>query len=79
MTDNKMPMQTVYRMIGARVEKIRNELGWTQLELSKKIGLTRASVANIETGRQRLLVHQVEDISGAFGMSPKALLRGIWT
>lgn len=72
-------MKTVYRLLGAKVQHIRETLGLTQLELSKKIGLTRTSIANIEAGRQRVLLHDIETIAAAFGISPKGLLKGIWT
>lgn len=61
------------------MEHLRTTLGWTQEDLAKKIGLTRTSVVNIEAGRQRVLLHDIEKIAGAFGSTPKHLLRGIWT
>lgn len=71
-------IEPVYRSLGAKIEQLRTTLGWTQDELAKKVGLARGSVANIETGRQRILLHDVERFSAAFGVSPKLLLRGIW-
>lgn len=76
---NGANVELIYKQIGLRVEQIRTALGWTQEELAKKLGYTRVSVANIETGRQRLPLHQVEEISRAFGTTIKHLLRGIWT
>ena len=73
------PMQPVYRLLGAKVEMMRNTLGWTQAELAMRIGLARASIANLETGRQRLMMHDVEKIALAFGTTPKHLMKGIWT
>lgn len=35
--------------------------------------------AKIETGRQRLLLDDVEKFAAAFGTTPKNLMRGIWT
>ncbi len=71
-------IEPVYRLIGLKIEHTRTVLGWTQLELSKKVGLTRTSIANIEAGRQRILLHDIEKFSAAFQMSAKQLLRGIW-
>jgi len=70
--------EPVYRLLGARIEQTRTVLGWTQLELAKKVGLTRTSVTNIESGRQRILLHHVEKFATAFNMQPKVLLRGVW-
>lgn len=71
--------EPVYRLLGARVEHIRTTLGWRQEDLAKKVALTRTSIANIEAGRQRILLHDVEKFAAAFSMEPKSLLRGIWT
>jgi transcriptional regulator with XRE-family HTH domain len=70
--------EPIYRIIGAKIEQTRNVLGWTQLDLANKVGLTRGSIANIETGRQRILLHDVEKFATAFNTQPKVLLRGIW-
>jgi len=75
----KEPIQPVYRQFGAKLESMRTALGLTQEELSKRVGLTRVSITNIETGRQRVLLHDIEKFANAFGVSPKHLLRGIWT
>lgn len=66
-------------MFGMKVQQTREMLGLTQLELSKRVGLTRTSVVNIEAGRQRILMHHVEKFAAAFQIAPKVLLRGIWT
>lgn len=70
--------EPIYRLIGAKIEQTRTMLGWTQEELANKVHLSRGSIANIELGRQRILLHDVEKFSTAFNMQPKALLRGIW-
>lgn len=73
------PVELCYRQFGMRLEQLRNALGWTQEELAKKTNLVRGSIANIERGKQRILLHDVERFATAFGTSPKQLLRGIWT
>lgn len=72
-------IEPVYRMLGAKVAQLREALGWTQQDLARRIALTRTSVANIEAGRQRVLLHDVDKIAAAFQTTPKTLLRGIWT
>jgi DNA-binding XRE family transcriptional regulator len=71
-------IEPIYRLLGAKIEQTRTVLGWSQMELAKKVHLSRGSIANIETGRQRLLLHDVEKFATAFNMQPKVLLRGIW-
>ncbi len=66
-------------MFGVRIEHIRTSLGLTQTDLAKRVKLTRASICNIESGKQRVLLGDVERFSAAFGITPKQLLRGMWT
>jgi DNA-binding XRE family transcriptional regulator len=75
----KEPIQPVYRQFGVRVAHMRDMLGWSQDEMAGKVGLTRTSIANVEAGKQRILLHDVETFARAFNCSPKQLLRGIWT
>ena len=72
------PVELVYRQFGMRIEQCRNALGWTQQDLAKKVGLARTSITNIESGRQRVLLADVEVFAKAFQSTPKHLLRGIW-
>lgn len=73
------PIEPVYRALGCRIEVMRTTLGISQEELAKRVGLARTSVVNIEAGKQRILLHDVEAFAKAFGTSPKHLLRGTWT
>lgn len=72
-------IEACYRMFGMKIEQTRTALGWTQEDLAQKFQLRRTSIANIEAGRQRVLMHDIEKFASAFQMQPKALLRGIWT
>lgn len=72
------PIEACHRACGAKIEQIRKTLGLTQDDLAKRVGMARASIANIETGRQRLLLDTVETFATALGTSPKNLMRGIW-
>lgn len=72
------PIEPIYRLIGAKIEQLRNMLGWSQEDLAKKVGLTRTSITNIEAGRQRILLHDIEKFCTAFQIQPRILLRGVW-
>ncbi|RUV81545.1 helix-turn-helix domain-containing protein [Mesorhizobium sp. M1A.F.Ca.IN.020.06.1.1] len=50
---------------GRAVAKRREELDMTQTELSGLTGLSRASIASIEKGRQNVLLHHVYDLAQA--------------
>ena len=72
------PIEACHVSLGARIRIMREMLGLTQQELSKRVGLERASVANTEIGRQRLLLDGVERYAAALGTTPKQLMKGIW-
>ena len=71
-------IEPCYRALGARVQMIRQTLDMSQGELAKRIGYTRTSIVNIEAGRQRVPMHQVEEIAKALATTPRNLLKGIW-
>lgn len=75
-----MKKEIIYQMIGLKICKIRETLGWSQLDLSKRLEgeLGRTSITHIESGNQRLMLHDVEKIAAAFNMTVKQLLKGIW-
>ena len=73
------PIESVYKLFGLKVEQIRLAIGVTQDALGKSVGLTRTSINNIERGRQRILLADVERFANALHTSPKHLMRGIWT
>ncbi len=72
------PIEPIYQAVGVKIRMIRETLGLAQDELAKRVGLKRTSVVNIEAGRQRLLLDDIDDFAKALGTTPKHLLRGIW-
>lgn len=78
MISKKKDIEPVYRQFGSKVESLRTALGLSQEELAKRVGLKRPSIVNIEAGRQRVLLDDIEKFAVAFATSPKFLLRGIW-
>ncbi len=72
------PIEAVHQGVGVRIRSVRETLGISQAELAKRVNLTRTSLVNIEAGRQRMLLHSVEDFARALGTTPKTLLKGIW-
>lgn len=59
-----------YVRFGALVSEQRHKLGWLQQDLADRIGLSRGSIANIETGRQRILMTDVCDFARVLGLDP---------
>lgn len=76
--NEKTKIESLYSLIGARIKYLRITREWTQMTLSKKTSMTRASIANIEAGRQRMLLHDIEKFAMVFDLPVKLLMRGIW-
>ena len=51
--------EEIYRVLGQLIAVRRKGHGLTQNELADKVHMSRASIANIERGRQKVLVHQL--------------------
>jgi transcriptional regulator with XRE-family HTH domain len=60
--------------LGAAVRARRNELAMTQGELAERIGLSRASIANIEAGEQALTVSALLNFARALVLPAEKLL-----
>jgi transcriptional regulator with XRE-family HTH domain len=60
MTDKDLDI--LYNQIGQNIKELRLKKGYSQEEFADMLDLTRASIANIEGGRQRPYVHLLYDI-----------------
>ncbi len=73
-TDLREPIEDVYVQLGATIMQHRLRRGWSQLELANRMALSRASIANVETGRQRLMLHQIQAAAVVFDVSLSDIL-----
>lgn len=65
----------IYLELGENIRRFRKKATYTQVRLSKDAGISRASLANIEAGRQQVLVHHLYTIAHALQLdSPDQLL-----
>jgi transcriptional regulator with XRE-family HTH domain len=64
----------LYEQLGDLIRARRKKLMLTQQNLAGRIGISRASLANIETGRQKVLVHQLYALASALDLAPGDLL-----
>ena len=69
-----MNQEAIYKHIGDVIRKRRKHLKLTQETLAKRLAISRASLANIETGRQNFPVHQLYGIAKILQLTPIDLL-----
>jgi transcriptional regulator with XRE-family HTH domain len=69
-----VPPESIYKEIGALIRAKRKALGFKQERLANELRISRGSLANIETGRQGILVHQLYKFATALKLKPAELL-----
>lgn len=70
MTDNREPRSAIF---ARRVRQLREERGWSQAELGRRVGLGQSRTAAIEaTGR--VTIDQADAFATAFGVPVEVLL-----
>lgn len=67
-------IESLYPTLGRRIHELRVNRRLSQEEVGKALQLTRATVANIESGKQRVLVHTLVAIAGILGVGIGELL-----
>ena len=60
-----MASDVIYQAFGNAVSTRRKALALTQAQLASKVKMSRASIANIESGRQNVLLHHVYALAAA--------------
>lgn len=64
----------IYVHIGSIIRSRRKALGLTQEMLASRLSISRGGLANIETGRQNILVHQLYDFASQLNLEPSDFL-----
>lgn len=76
-TDMTKGVEKIYRNIGKRVCAARLDRCMTQQELANRVRLSRAAIASIETGRQRVMLHHLPVFTRALKTTTFKLLKGL--
>lgn len=66
-------VETAVRRVGDRVRALREDRGLTQHELAARALMSRASIANVEAGRQNVALRRLCSLAGALGVAPADL------
>jgi predicted transcriptional regulator len=72
--DNTTDERQILRELGAKVRKIRVELGLSQEELGEKAGLHRTYIGSIERSERNVSLINIKRIASALGVSVVMLL-----
>jgi transcriptional regulator with XRE-family HTH domain len=69
-------IEPFYEILGSKIQEVREgkKMTQSQLGLSLTPPSTRASIANIENGKQRVLVHTLMQFARTMGVSVQSLL-----
>lgn len=67
-------MDPLYSRFGGLLRAARKDAGLTQQELAERVGLTRTSITNIESGAQHINLRQLYLLAAAVGLHPARLL-----
>ena len=67
-------MDIIMPIVGENIKRIRNERGFTQKELSKKIGTTQQNLAQYENGKRNPKIETIYKIADALEVDISELL-----
>src|SRR5690349_2172160 len=70
----RMDAKKLYQQLGGFIRQRRRALDLTQEELATQLGISRGALANIEGGRQNMLLHQLYRIASALDLDVHQLL-----
>ena len=63
----------ILKLFGKRIKELRKKSGYTQEQLSEKLGLFQKQIGNIETGTCFTTINNLEKLSNLFGVEVKDL------
>lgn len=64
----------IYVYIGSKIKEFRDKADFTQESLAGAIGVSRASIANYESGKQSIYISDLYKIADALNIEIKELL-----
>lgn len=70
----KRIIETGLENLGYRIALARLASGLTQAQIAEKMGYSRTSITNLESGRQDLPVHKIYELAGILKVEPKDLI-----
>lgn len=72
-------MQELVQRFGQNVRRARQDLGWTQEELSAKTGLAVVQISRIERGKREIRLSTLVRLLDGLDVTSEQLLDGLLT
>lgn len=69
-----MSNENVTLRFGHRLQKLRKERGWTQVEMADVMGIDRSYISDMERGKKNVCLPTLEVLAQGFGISMAQLL-----
>lgn len=66
--------ERLYELVGRKLERHRHEAKLSQTQLAQQCGLARGSIANIESGNQRVTLHTLWRLTEVLNIDIRSLL-----
>jgi transcriptional regulator with XRE-family HTH domain len=60
--------------VGRRLQKLRKQRGWTQVQMAEQFGLDRSYLSDVERGKRNISIVNLEVIARGFGLTLSRLL-----
>ena len=73
MHDDKLRGNDYHLLIGQNIRKWRELKGIKQQSLARDLGITKASLSNIENNKSDINLHRIEDIARCLGLDTMKL------
>ena len=72
-----MPIMTAQEVLGKRIEHLRKQKGWSQLELSLESEVNKNYICDLEKGRRNPSLEILERIAVALNITLEELFKGV--
>jgi transcriptional regulator with XRE-family HTH domain len=59
---------------GRKLQKLRKQRGWTQVQMAEQLGLDRSYLSDVERGKRNISIVNLEVIARGFGLTLSRLL-----
>ena len=72
-----MSTESITLRFGRRLRQLRENRGWTQVEMSEKVGIDRSYISDMERGKKNVCLPTLETLAQAFEITIGRLLKGL--